>query len=78
MPHTWKSLITYLSNITRENYNSITCCTHCGNRDSYVKWGFYSRYLFNDELVSPISYQLSPIILDIKLWRRYYASSTKR
>jgi len=51
MPHTWKSLITYLSNITKENYDSITCCTHCGNRDSYVKWGFYSRYLFNDELI---------------------------
>ena len=33
----------------KENYGSITCCTHCGNRDSHVKWGFYIRYLFNDE-----------------------------
>ncbi len=57
MPHTWKSLITYLSNITKENYDSIICCTHCGNRDSYVKWGFYSRYLFNDELVKVQRYR---------------------
>lgn len=52
MRHPWNSLITVLSEITRNNYDSIIRCTHCGNREIYVKWGFYSRYLFNDELVN--------------------------
>ena len=49
--HPWSSLITVLSEITRENSNLIVCCTHCGNRHTFVKWGFYHRYLFNDELI---------------------------
>jgi len=52
MHRPWSSLITFLSEITRENYNSIIRCTHCGNRHTYVKWGFYCRYLFNDELIN--------------------------
>jgi len=51
MTHTWNSLITFLSDITRNNSETVVCCTHCGNRHNYVKWGFYSRYLFNDELI---------------------------
>lgn len=50
--HPWSSLITVLSEITRENFDSIVCCTHCGNRHTYIKWGFYHRYLFNDELIN--------------------------
>jgi transposase-like protein len=50
--HPWSSLITVLSEITRENSDLIICCTHCGNRHNFVKWGFYSRYLFNDELIN--------------------------
>jgi len=52
MPRTWDSLITVLSEITRENYVALICCPHCGNRHTYIKWGFYSRYLFNDELIN--------------------------
>ncbi len=52
MHRPWDSLITVLSEITRENLQSIVCCSHCGNRHTYVKWGFYSRYLFNDELIN--------------------------
>lgn len=52
MHHPWNSLITVLSKITRENSDSVVFCTHCGNRHSYVKWGFYRRYLFNDELIN--------------------------
>jgi transposase-like protein len=48
----WNSLITVLSEITRENFQSLVCCPHCGNRHTYIKWGFYSRYLFNDELIN--------------------------
>ena len=50
--HPWSSLITVLSEITRKNSDSIVCCTHCGNRHTYIKWGFYHRYLFNDELIN--------------------------
>ncbi len=52
MHHPWNSLITVLSQITRENLNSVVCCTCCGNHHTYVKWGFYRRYLFNDELIN--------------------------
>ncbi len=52
MARPWDSLITVLSEITRENLGLIVCCSHCGNRHTYVKWGFYSRYLFNDELMN--------------------------
>lgn len=52
MHHPWSSLIAVLSEITRENFDLVVCCTHCGNRHTFVKWGFYRRYLFNDELVN--------------------------
>ena len=48
MPRTWDSLITVLSEITRKNCVALVC----GNRHAYIKWGFYSRYLFNDELIN--------------------------
>ncbi len=48
----WNSLITILSEITRKNCESFVCCTHCGNRHTYIKWGFYRRYLFNDEEIN--------------------------
>jgi len=51
MPRTWNSLITVLSEITRENCVALVCCPHCGNRHTHIKWGFYTRYLFNDELI---------------------------
>ena len=51
MHHPWSSLITVLSKMTRESCDLFVCCTHCGNRHTYVKSGFYRRYLFNDELV---------------------------
>ena len=50
MPTLWNSLLSFLSEITSENYTTLICCPHCGNRDSYVKYGFYSRYLFDDHL----------------------------
>jgi len=43
---------TLLSEITKENYTSLVCCPYCGNRYSYVKCGFYSRYLFDDDLTA--------------------------
>ena len=52
MPPTWNSLISFLSEITRENSPSIIQCSHCGNRDCFRKWGHYRRYLFDDELVN--------------------------
>jgi transposase-like protein len=52
MRHPWDSLITVLSDITRENLDLLVCCTHCGNRHTFIKWGFYKRYLFNDELIN--------------------------
>lgn len=52
MSPTWNSLISFLSEITRENHTTIVQCSHCGNRDCYRKWGHYRRYLFNDELVN--------------------------
>jgi transposase-like protein len=52
MHHPWSSLITVLSKITRENFDSVVCCTHCGNRHTYVKWGFYSRYSFDEKLIN--------------------------
>lgn len=51
MPATWNSLITALSDITRENCDALVCCPHCGNRYVYTKWGFYERYLFDDEII---------------------------
>ena len=51
MPELWSSFLTVLSDMTRENCDSFICCPHCGNRHAYVKWGFYRRYLFNDELM---------------------------
>ncbi len=52
MPRTWDSLITVLSEITRRNCVALIYCPHCGNRHTFIKWGFYSRYLFNDESVN--------------------------
>jgi transposase-like protein len=52
MPPTWNSLISFLSEITRENRSSIIQCSHCGNRNCFTKWGHYSRYLFNDEMIN--------------------------
>ena len=52
MHHPWNSLISVLSEMTRKNHDSFVCCTHCGNRHTYVKWGFYTRYLFDDELIN--------------------------
>lgn len=52
MSPTWNSLISFLSDITKENYSSMIQCTHCGNRDTLIKWGFYNRYTFNDELIN--------------------------
>jgi len=52
MPRSWKSLITILSKITRENCESLVFCSHCGNGHNYVKWGFYNRYLFDGELTN--------------------------
>ena len=51
MPTTWNLLITALSDITRKNYDALVCCPHCGNRHAYIKWGHYSRYLFDDEII---------------------------
>jgi transposase-like protein len=52
MRRPWNSILTVLSKITRENSDFLIFCTHCGNRHAYVKWGVYSRYLFNDELIN--------------------------
>ena len=52
MPHLWNSLLTVLSEITNKNYDSLVFCPHCGNRNSFVKYGFYSRYLFDDDLIN--------------------------
>ena len=51
MPTTWNQLITVLSDITRENFDTLVCCPHCGNRHAYIKWGCYSRYLFDDDII---------------------------
>lgn len=47
----WNSLLTILSEITRKNSNHLIWCPHCGNRHTYTKWGFYHRYLFDDDLI---------------------------
>lgn len=52
MARPWDSLITVLSEITRENFDSIICCTNCGNRHTYVKWGSYHRYSFDNRLIN--------------------------
>jgi len=52
MPQSWNSLITILSEITRNNLESSICCPHCSNCDLHIRWGFYSRYLFNGELIN--------------------------
>ena len=52
MPRPWKSILTVLSEITRKNSDSLIFCTHCGNRHTFVKWGFYKRYTFDDELIN--------------------------
>ena len=46
----WLSILTTLSAITRKNYTTLIQCPHCGNKDCFVRYGFYGRYLFNDEL----------------------------
>ena len=52
MPHPWNSLLSFLSELTRENDDSLIYCPHCGNRHSYVKNGFYRRYSFDDKLIN--------------------------
>lgn len=52
MPRSWNLLITVLSEITRKNCIALACCPHCGNRHTYIKWGFYRRYLFDGELIN--------------------------
>ncbi|MCP4720105.1 MAG: helix-turn-helix domain-containing protein [Desulfobacteraceae bacterium] len=62
MHHPWSSLISVLSEITRKSSCSVVCCTHCGNRHTYVKWGFYRRYLFNDEPVNIQRYRCDNVL----------------
>ena len=62
MHHPWRSLITVLSEITRKSSCSVVCCTLCGNRHTYVKWGFYRRYLFNDEPVNIQRYRCDNVL----------------
>ncbi len=50
--HPWFSLITVLSKITTENSNPLVCCPHCANRHTFIKWGSYARYLFDDEMTT--------------------------
>lgn len=57
MPPIWNSLISFLSKITRENSSSTIQCSHCGNSHCYTKWGHYSRYLFDDELINILRYR---------------------
>lgn len=57
MPPSYNSLISFLSKITRKNSSAIIQCSHCGNRHCYIKWGYYSRYLFNEELITIQRYQ---------------------
>jgi len=52
MTRPWNSILTVLSEITRKNSDHLVFCAHCGNRHTFVKWGFYNRYLFNDELIN--------------------------
>ena len=52
MSHPWSSILTVLSKITRENSDFLVFCPHGGNRHSFVKWGFYSRYSFDDSLIN--------------------------
>lgn len=52
MPHPWKSILTVLSEITRKNSDFLVFCTHCGNRHTFLKWGFYRRYSFDDSLIN--------------------------
>ncbi len=52
MPHPWSPLLTVLSKITRKNYSTLISCPYCGNQHSYVKYGFYSRYLFDDNQIN--------------------------
>ncbi len=66
MHHPWSSLITFLSEITRENCDSIVCCTHCGNRHAYKKWGFYSRYAFDDRLINIQRYRCDNDLCPLK------------
>ena len=47
----WPSILTALSEITRKNYAERILCPHCGNKYCFVKYGFYNRYLFDDQLV---------------------------
>lgn len=51
MPTTWNLLITALSDITRKKCDALVCCPHCGNLHVYIKWGYYNRYLFDDEII---------------------------
>ena len=46
----WLTILTALSEITSKKYTSIICCPSCGNRHCFVRFGFYSRYLFDGEL----------------------------
>ena len=50
--HPWLSLITVLSEITRKNSDPVISCPHCGNRHTFIKWGFYHRYLFDEDLIT--------------------------
>ncbi len=52
MPRSWNSLITVLSEITSKSCESLVCCSHCGSGHTYVKWGFYQRYLFNNKMIN--------------------------
>ncbi len=47
----WDLLITVLSKITRKKSDLPVCCPHCGDRQNFIKWGFYCRYCFDDQLV---------------------------
>lgn len=48
MPHTWKSLITHLSEIATQEYDRTIVCPCCGNKERTPKHGFYMRYSFDE------------------------------
>lgn len=54
MPHTWNLLISILSENATKECKQLIRCPCCGNRERIPKYGFYSRYNFDDQTVVPI------------------------
>ncbi len=49
MPSPLQTILMFTSHVAKQNLTSVIVCPECGERHRLIKWGFFSRYLFDGD-----------------------------